>query len=77
MKFEMHTTSDSAAPVVAFLGLIAAIIGAYLTHVIWILKTLASPVGATAGQIVLGILGIFVPPLGVLHGLMIWFGIGW
>lgn len=48
-------------------------IAAWVTHVIWIIKTLASPVGATVGQMVLGAIGAFMPPIGVVHGFIIWF----
>lgn len=51
-------------------------IASWLTHVVWIIAKLAGNAGATAGQIVLGILGSFVPPIGVIHGFMIWFGAG-
>lgn len=48
-------------------------IGAWITHVIWAIKTLASDAGITFGQIVLAVLGTFVPPVGVIHGVIIWF----
>lgn len=50
--------------------------GAWLTHVIWIIKTLSSDIGATMGQIVLGLLGSFVFPIGIIHGFLLWFGLG-
>jgi len=28
--------------------------------------------GATAGQIILGVLGSALPPIGIIHGLVIW-----
>jgi len=59
-----------------FLAVIAfffAVLGAWLTHVIWIVQTLASDLGATGGQITLGIIGTFVPPVGVIHGFVLWF----
>ena len=46
---------------------------AWVTHVVWIVKALASDAGATAGQIVLGLLGAVIPPVGVIHGYIIWF----
>ena len=47
---------------------------AWMTHAIWIINVLASSVGATTGQIVLGILGVVVPPIGVIHGVMLLIG---
>lgn len=48
-------------------------ISAYLTHVVWIVKALASDHGATVGQMVLGVLGGIVAPIGVVHGVVLWF----
>lgn len=50
--------------------------GAWATHVVWIIAKLASDHGATVGQMVLGGLGAFMPPIGVIHGVMIWLGVG-
>ena len=49
---------------------------AWVTHVIWVIGKLAGDVGVTLGQVALAILGTFVPPIGVLHGIMIWLGMG-
>lgn len=55
---------------------VLACIGAWATHIIWVIGKLASDAGATAGQIVLGAVGAFMPPVGVIHGFMIWLGVG-
>ena len=60
----------------AWISFAIACAAAWVTHVIWIIKVLASSAGATAGQMVLGALGAFMPPVGVIHGFMIWFGVG-
>lgn len=44
----------------------------YLTHVVWALNTLMSEHAANAAQITLSVLGILLPPFGVLHGFAIW-----
>lgn len=62
----------AALPAVFVLGVLSA----WVTHVIWIIAQLASDFGATTGQIVLGLIGAFMPPVGVIHGLMIWLGMG-
>lgn len=74
----MRTSSSGevALGIFAVFGSLVLVIGAaaaWLTHVVWIVKALASTAGATAGQIVLGVLGAFVPPVGVIHGLILWF----
>lgn len=73
MKFEDKAAFGIGAGMIAFWF---ALIAAWVTHVIWIIATLASDFGATAGQMVLGAIGTFMPPVGVIHGLMIWLGAG-
>jgi hypothetical protein len=53
-----------------------AAVAAWLTHLMWFISKLAGDTGVTVGQLMLAILGTFVPPIGVLHGIMIWFGMG-
>lgn len=57
-------------------ALIFSAIPAWATHVIWLISKLAGDAGVTAGQVILGILGTLLPPFGVIHGYMIWFGYG-
>jgi hypothetical protein len=57
-------------------GLAFASVAAWATHVIWIIGKLASDGGATFGQIALGLIGAFMPPVGAIHGALIWFGFG-
>ncbi len=47
-------------------------LAAWLTHVIWAIKTLMGAAAST-GQIVLSIGGTVVPPIGVIHGWILWF----
>ncbi len=47
---------------------------AWGTHVVWAIMILNSYGEATWGQITLGVSGLFAPPIGVIHGVMIWFG---
>ena len=49
---------------------------AWITHVVWVIGKLAGDAGITFGQVALAVLGTLVPPIGVLHGIMIWFGLG-
>ena len=58
------------------LALIVAPIAAWITHLVWVISALASDVGATFGQMALGAIGAFMPPVGVVHGVMIWLGQG-
>lgn len=60
----------------AIIGVVVSSIAAWVTHVIWIIGALASDAGATGGQMMLGAVGAFMPPVGVIHGFMIWLGGG-
>lgn len=63
----------AATGIIAYAGIVVACLAAWATHVVWIVKALASASGATGGQMVLGALGAFMPPVGVVHGFIIWF----
>lgn len=54
--------------------IVMAAISAWLTHVVWLIGKLASDAGATDGQIVLGLIAAFVPPIGAFHGFLLWIG---
>ena len=60
----------------ATIGLGIAFLAAWITHIIWIIGTLASAAGATFGQMALGAFGAFMPPAGVAHGFLLWLGAG-
>jgi len=62
--------------IAAFAAFALSGLAAWITHMIWAISTLASDFGATAGQIAFGAIGTFVPPVGAIHGFMIWFGAG-
>ena len=63
-----------AAGVIAFFLLILSAIPAYITHFIWMITTMmATDPAATGGQMVLAILGVVAPPVGVVHGWILWF----
>lgn len=73
-----YDAGDAAAGVIiiAMVSFIFALIGAWVTHVVCVIGKLAGDAGVTMGQAILGVLGLFVPPIGVIHGIMIWFGAG-
>lgn len=57
----------------ALLASIATLVAAWVTHVVWVIKILAGSAGVTFGQLLLGFLGTFIPPVGIIHGFIIWF----
>lgn len=58
----------------SMVGVILTTIAAYITHLIWTIKLLGGTT-AVVTHIVLGVLGLLFPPIGVVHGIMLWFGI--
>lgn len=48
-------------------------LGAWITHIVWSIKMLMSPVPAAINQLVLAGVGAIVPPVGVIHGFILWF----
>ena len=68
---------DTAAVFIAVSGVLTfflGVIAAWITHIVWLLQKLGADGGVTFGQILLGLLGLLVPPVGVVHGVMIWAG---
>lgn len=76
-KVTVHSDDLGAAVMgVGCLGAFAVMAVAWATHIVWVIGKLAGPAGVTGGQVLLGFLGSFIPPVGVIHGVMIWFGAG-
>ena len=76
----MSTRSDDIAAIgvgSVFIAAMASLPLAWLTHVIWFVRAMAHATDVTSPwPILLGLLGTFVPPIGILHGFMIWLGAG-
>lgn len=72
------TIDDDASGVAAFgcMGFFVVGFAAWATHIVWVIGKLAGSAGITGGQLLLAFLGSFIPPVGVVHGVMIWFGAG-
>ncbi len=49
-------------------------IPAWITHVAWSLRLLMSDATAPVGKYVLAGIGAFMPPIGAVHGVLLWFG---
>lgn len=77
MRIQHKVEGDDVGVCIALMAVISIVLGslaAWGTHIFWVIKTLASPAGITVGQAILGVIGTFVPPVGVVHGIMIWMG---
>ncbi len=51
----------------------ALLFAAWATHVGWMIGKVG---GNTTWQFLVGLVGTAFPPLGIIHGVMIWFGRG-
>lgn len=74
MKYRKYDPVDDLglAGAIGCFGFLITMIGAWATHVIWIIDKLQSDAGTTAGQMLLGILGSVIFPVGCIHGVMLW-----
>ena len=60
--------NDNVAAYLTIFGIWATFIAAWLTHIISCL---------VAGKYLLLIAGAFVFPVGIIHGIGLWFGVQW
>ncbi len=54
------------------IGLFILSVAAWLTHVIWWVKLMMNEQMDTFGEWALAIIGLFFPPIGVIHGIILW-----
>lgn len=59
--------------ILELIALAVAPIAAWLTHIFWTVGALFGDDPVTTQQYVLMALGAFIPPIGVIHGLVLWF----
>lgn len=70
----MDATETSAMlGVVGLVGFIISLAAAWITHVIWWVKLLMNEEMDTLGELFLAGIGTFVPPIGIIHGYILWF----
>ena len=63
-----------------FVGLSAAVfwvtaMAAYATHLFWAIGYLLNTPEPMIGKVAIAIVGALAPPLGMIHGVMIWMGV--
>lgn len=56
--------------VVIAIGLIAGTAVGYISNIVWLIK---QDVITMSGEMIISILGVVVPPLGIIHGIYTWF----
>jgi len=57
----------------AFIVAIIACIPAYITHLWWSLSGLFSGSMDQVNEYIIAVVGIFMPPVGAIHGFWLWF----
>jgi hypothetical protein len=76
---KLKHTSESVAVGTVALSLSAlwvAGVAGYITHVVWCIQMLIAGEPLQNSHLFLAGLGLFFPPAGAIHGVMIWFGVG-
>lgn len=71
-RIRYHSSGGDAGALAMFgtfgaIGLAA--VAAYFTHIWWIIGMLMADQPLYGGKVAIAILGLFVPPFGVLHGI--------
>lgn len=56
--------------VVFAIGFLATIAVGYISNIVWIVK---QDVITLSGEMIISILGVVIPPLGIIHGIYTWF----
>lgn len=60
--------------IVGALALLAATLGAWLTHIIVAINALVSDAAVSVGYGFLLVAGAIIPPVGMIHGWGVWIG---
>lgn len=70
----MRRSNRDYTPAAAFaiLGFVITVVAAFIRHCWWSLGMLMSDQPLMAGKLILAVLGVVIPPLGVLHGIWLW-----
>jgi len=55
------------------IGFVVSLFAAYITHLVWSLTLLMNAQADTLSEWFLVLIGLVFPPLGIVHGYMIWF----
>jgi hypothetical protein len=56
--------------VVVAIGLIAGVAVGYVSNIVWLIK---QDVITMSGEAIISIIGIILPPIGIIHGIYTWF----
>ena len=59
--------------IVAVFAMIVSMIAAYVTHIAWLITGAMNGEIDTIGEGALGVMGTLFPPIGTIHGFVIWF----
>ena len=55
---------------ILLLGFWLTLIGGYITNIIYIIKVESF---TATGETILATIGVFLPPIGIIHGIYTWF----
>lgn len=55
---------------VAVIGLIMTTAIGYVSNIVWIIK---QDVIIMTGEMIISIIGVIIPPIGIIHGIYTWF----
>ena len=70
----MTSSSVMITAVIAMIALGLTVVAAYVTHIVVALKALLGAGEIEVAYAVLLAVGTFIPPVGIVHGVGVWFG---
>lgn len=75
LEGSMRTTVEDVVTTFLFatFGLfIVSTIAAWITHIVWVIGKITGVASISGGEMAIGVLGAFCPPIGAVHGFIIW-----
>jgi hypothetical protein len=63
----------AATGALTFFALFGTAVAGWITHIWWIFSILMANAPLHAGRVLLAFFGVFIPPIGALHGVYLWF----
>lgn len=72
-QFTFDGDLSFAALGLSVIGLVITMVAAWVTHVVWVIGKIAGTDPVSGGEMAIGVLGAFMPPIGAIHGVVLWF----
>jgi hypothetical protein len=74
-RYVHHFEGDGAVAVfvLSIFGFILTGFAGWVTHILWVIGKITGVAPVTGGEMAIGVIGAFMPPIGAVHGVILWF----